>query len=193
MGDDAERGVYDRGDRLDVCGARLRGRDFSGRRLTNGFLAVASRFEDCKFDGILVDSLAFGAGSALSEYVGCSFDGASLAASSGDVARFVRCSFENVRIRDWYCWEVEFVDCVFSGVLRNVVFDGQVPEMNRGRAGRDVNEFIGNDFSRADLRGVTFRGGIDLGRQRLPEGGDYTHLSDDESSWGCWQWLADWR
>jgi hypothetical protein len=178
MSDDAESGVFDRGDRLVVEDVRLRGEDFSGRQLPHGFVAVGARFEDCRFDGMKATRFSAGAGRGLCEYVGCSFDGVKFWMGAAGRSRFVGCSFERVWIRDWFCWAVEMVDCVFSGVLRKVIFDGRVPERFREWVGRDVNEYVGNDFSRADLRSVSFRGGVDLRRQCLPEGPEYTYLPD---------------
>ena len=70
------------------------------------------------------------------------------------------------------------VDCVFSGRLEEVVFNGTVPLEKRYFLHREHNEFHGNDFSGVDLIDVAFRRGIDLTQQRLPTGPQYLYLPD---------------
>ena len=70
------------------------------------------------------------------------------------------------------------VDCVFSGRLEEVVFNGTVPPEKRSFLHRERNEFHGNDFSGVDLIDVAFRTGIDLTQQRLPTGPQYLYLPD---------------
>lgn len=164
-------------DRVVLSGQRLVGADFGGRRLEQ-FSAEGCRFEACRFDGAAIDSASFGAGRSVSEYVGCSFDGATLRMGPGGYARFVDCSFETVVIEHWFCFAVEVVGCAFSGRLKKVVFNGSVPSDKQEVAGRQTNQFEGNDFSRAKLVDVGFRTGIDLTRQRLPAGDEYTFLGD---------------
>jgi hypothetical protein len=74
------------------------------------------------------------------------------------------------------------VDCVFSGKLRKTVFNGTVKPEDQSVVGRHTNEFRGNDFSRAKLEDVSFRTGIDLERQKLPEGPSYLYLPDAEAA-----------
>jgi hypothetical protein len=95
-------------------------------------------------------------------------------------ARFDRCSFRNVDIREGYLFHVELVDCTFTGRLRKIIFSGTVPRQDRqfGLFGRWHNEFRGNDFSSAELIEVDFRNGIDLSKQRLPSGPDYLYLAN---------------
>ena len=59
-----------------------------------------------------------------------------------------------------------------------MIFNGSVPLEDRSDAGRETNQFEDNDFSRAKLVDVAFRTGIDLTRQRLPSGPEYTYLAD---------------
>lgn len=104
----------------------------------------------------------------------CTFDGARIAFGPGGYARFVRCSFRNVALRDWFAFTVELVDCIFSciftGRLEGAFFIGTVPDQDVPIVGRTRNEFAGNDFSDMDLRDVAFRTGIDLGGP-TPAGG----------------------
>lgn len=157
---------------------RLRGEDFTARKL-DSFSAEACRFDECRFDRMRINSTSFGAGREQSEYVECSFDKARMRFFSGGNARFVRCSFRDVDLRDWYCFRVELIDCVFSGRLRGAIFNGTVPEEDRAAAaGRRRNEFRGNDFSGMELIDVAFRTGIDLTQQRLPTSPEYLYLPD---------------
>lgn len=90
----------------------------------------------------------------------------------------VDCSFERATIESWFCFAVEVVNCRFSGRLKRAVFNGAVPQDKQRDTGRVMNQFEGNDFSMASLVDVGFRTGIDLSKQRLPEGDDYTYLQD---------------
>jgi uncharacterized protein YjbI with pentapeptide repeats len=143
------------------------GGDFSGRHLDQ-FVSIGSRFQSCRFVKMRIEGGSFGAGRETSEYLDCTFDGSRISFGPGGYTRFVRCSFRNVDLRDWFCFSVEIVDCVFTGRLQKVVFNGTVPEADRKDAGRDQNQFEGNDFSGAVLIDVDFRTGIDMERQRMP-------------------------
>ena len=156
--------------------ARLHGEDYSGRKLTS-FCTIGCRLESCRFDGAEVLDTQFGGGREVSEFVDCTFDGARLIRGGGR-SRFVRCSFRDVDLREWRCFAVEMVDCAFSGQLRVGIFNGSVREEDRADLGREHNEFRGNDFSSMKLIDVAFRTGIDLTRQRLPTGPEYTYLPD---------------
>jgi hypothetical protein len=153
----------------------LRGVDFSGRNLVQ-FAASGSRLEACRFDSAEIEDGSFGAGRDTSEYVECSFDGARIRFGPGGYAPFVRRSFRDVDLRDWYCFAVELIDCTFTGRLRKAFFNGTVPEDKRSNAGRERNEFRGNDLSAMTLIDVAFRTGIDLTQQKPPAGTDYIYV-----------------
>jgi uncharacterized protein YjbI with pentapeptide repeats len=155
--------------------ARLHGEDYSGRRLLQ-FASIGSQLHACSFDRTQIQSAAFGSGRETSEFVECSFDGAQIDMAPGGFSRFVRCSFQDVAIRNWICLTVEMIDCTFSGRLETAVFNGSVPEDKQAMIDRVSNEFRGNDFSAMDLIDVGFRTGIDLTKQVLPSGGDYLYL-----------------
>jgi hypothetical protein len=158
---------------------QLRGADFSGRKVM-GFTSIGSRFEGCRFDKLKIEPfrVTFGAGREMSEYIDCSFDGARFYFTPGGYYRFVRCSFRDVDLRDWFCFAVEVIDCVFSGRLRGGIFNGTLREDERAIIGRERNEFHGNDFSAMKLIDVAFRTGIDLTQQKLPTGLDYVYIED---------------
>jgi hypothetical protein len=156
---------------------RVKGADYSGRKLDK-FCSIGSRFESCHFDKVRIVDASFAEGRETSEYVDCSFDGARMTMGPGGYARFVRCRFCGVDMRDWFCFAVELVDCIFSGSLRGSYFNGTVPEEKRQYAGRVQNEFHGNDFSGMEFVDVGFRSGIDLTKQRLPSGPGYVYIPD---------------
>lgn len=164
-------------DRVVLSGERLVAADLSGRHLAQ-FSAEGCRFEHCRFDSAVIESASFGVGRSVSEYTGCNFDGAKLRMGPGGYARFVDCTFEKTVVENWVCFAVELVGCSFSGRLKKVVFNGTVPPEDREDVRRSSNQFEGNDFSRATLVDVGFRTGIDLSKQRLPSGPDYTYLED---------------
>jgi hypothetical protein len=161
--------------------ADLDGADYSNRRLVQ-FAASGSRLLRCRFDNTRIDDAVFGAGRETTEYIECSFDRARIRAGPGGYCRFTRCSFREVELVDWTCFAVELVECSFSGIVRNVIFNGTVPPEHRPYLGRVRNEFRGNDFSGADLLGVAFRTGIDLGAQVLPLGPPYLYLPEAAAS-----------
>ncbi|MFH1329824.1 MAG: hypothetical protein ABIJ48_04105 [Actinomycetota bacterium] len=162
---------------VDLDHAHLQGADFSGQKLLK-FSAVGCRLQACRFDKSTIEDASFGAGHETSEYVECSFEGARIRHIGSKRARFVRCSFRDVEIHEWFCLTGELVDCVFSGRLHKAVFHGKVPDHERAQIGRETNEFHGNNFSAMKLIDVDFRGGIDLTQQRLPSGPEYLYVAD---------------
>lgn len=164
-------------DRIVISRQRLVEADFSDRRLEQ-FSAEGSRFERCRFDGTVIGSTSLGAGRSVSEYVGCSFDGASLRMGAGGFAHFVDCTFERTTIEHWFCHAVELESCTFSGRLTKVVFNGTPRPQDTQIIGRRTNRVQDNDFSRAKFVDVAFRTGVDLEKQRLPEGEGYVLLRD---------------
>lgn len=155
------------------------GGDFSDRRLLK-FHTMRSRFERCKFERLRVEDATFGSGPTQSVYVECSFDGSRLRAPSPGNARFERCTFRDVRLSGFFAFQLEFVDCLFTGRAEKCVFNGAPLERRRRDVGREVNEFSGNDFSGMELRDVGFRTGVDLTKQRLPTGPPYVYLPHAE-------------
>ncbi|SDZ29294.1 hypothetical protein SAMN05444365_10992 [Micromonospora pattaloongensis] len=153
----------------------LRSASFAGAKL-HSLAVLGSRFEGCVFAGISVDDAQLAAGPDRCDYLDCVFDGARLGAVHTGVARFVRCSFRNVRLRNWHWGAVDLVDCTFSGVLRNSVISGRVPDRWRAAAGRNRNLVDGNDLRELALPGVEFVGGVDLSRQRMPRSPEYLYL-----------------
>jgi uncharacterized protein YjbI with pentapeptide repeats len=142
------------------------------------FAVEGCHFEKCNFRNMKSESGSWGVGRVMSTYVDCTFDGARIGYMGGGYCRFERCSFEKVNLRDWWGFELELVDCTFSGKLTKVVINSTVPEEDVAYAKRTTNEIRGNDFSRAKLVDVGFRTGVDLTLQKLPSGPDYLYVSD---------------
>jgi Pentapeptide repeats (8 copies) len=167
----------DESQRVVLDHVQLHGADFSGRKLVQ-FSAVGSRLEGCRFDKAKMEDASFGAGRETSEYVECSFDGARVRFGPGGYTRFVRCSFRNVDLRDWFLLHRRTSRLHFQRPTAQAFSNGTVPEEKRGNAARDHNEFHDNDFSAMEFIDVAFRTGIDLTEQRLPSGPDYLYLPD---------------
>lgn len=108
----------------------------------------------------------------------CRFDGADLRAIDPGTSRFESCVFDGADLDGWSAQTAEFVDCHFAGRLARVRFYGKPwrPGAAELDPKRTSNEFRGNDFSEAELVDVAFLMGIDLARQRWPEGDDYVRL-----------------
>lgn len=156
---------------------RHEGESFSDRKLDR-FSAIKSEFTECRFEHLYVhDSLEFGGATTPSHYLACSFDHSYLRADANiGLARFVRCSFRDVHLYKWFTSGADFVECVFSGQLRDCTFDVRPFDHPSVPTRRGV--FEGNDFREAELAGVSFRGGIDLSKQLLPEGPRYVVITN---------------
>lgn len=158
----------------------LEGQSFVGVDFSGGpwdqWMAIDCRFERCKFGGLRVrdGEPYFGGGPHRSLYLDCNFDGANLRHFSPGRARFERCTFHRVIISDGYPRVAEFVDCSFSGRIRDTVFWARAPFPQD----EELNEFVRNDFSQCVLDGVSFRGGIRVSDQRLPESTEYLYVAD---------------
>ena len=156
-------------------------RDADFRRATfDQFAPEGCTFEHCDFSGQTLDRRYQPLFSSRRQSVfrDCAFDGADLTAVRPGQARFERCTFDGAKIDSWESFTAEFVDCDFSGRVRNVRFYGRPwgNHADRLDPARKVNAFTGNDFRRADLDGVLFIHGIDIGKQRWPEGSEYVTL-----------------
>jgi len=140
------------------------------------FGALGCTFEGCDFSNMRPDSISFASGREPTQYRQCRFDGSRFKKVIAGQARFEKCTFLDVDIRGLFAHSAEFIDCVFSGVLRTSVFFGRVFGNDQKDVPRTVNEFRGNDFSAMKFIDVGFRQGIDLSLQRLPEGDGYLYL-----------------
>jgi hypothetical protein len=156
-------------------------RDADFRRVTfDQFAPEGCTFEHCDFSGQTLDRRyqPLFSSRRQSVFKDCSFDGADLTGVRPGQARFERCSFDGTKLDAWESFTAEFIDCRFAGRLVNVRFYGKpwgagVDKLDPARA---ANAFSGNDFRRADLVGVTFIHGIDIRKQKWPEGPQYVIL-----------------
>ncbi len=141
---------------------------------------------DCNFSGLRVKKLfQAGSGTVFTEYRRCNFDGADLMFGPGGRARFIECSFQGARIKQFSVDPLDLIDCDFRRArLLSCIFRGSVhpykqksyPEL------RPVNEIRGNDFTGATLKDTDFRGGVDLTAQKLPQGPDYAFALDGDQA-----------
>lgn len=161
--------------------SRVTVRDADFRHVTfDQFAPEGCTFEHCDFGGQTLDRRYQPLFSSRRQTVfrDCTFDGADLTGVRPGQARFERCTFDGARIDAWESFTAEFIDCRFAGRLVNVRFYGRPWGTNADRLDpqRSTNAFTGNDFRRAQLVGVTFVHGIDIAKQRWPEGPEYVIL-----------------
>ncbi len=171
-------GRFTGGPFVKLDGVTAEGVDFGGRHFEY-FATEGSRFVDCDFSRCRFEADYFDA-RRTSVFRGCRFDRSGLQHVRIGVSRFEACTFEEMKLRDWRVESAEFVDCRFSGRFDGVVFSA-VPQPPFDRPERMIpwrtrNEFLGNDFSRADLRFPDFRWGIDLAANTWPSGPEYLYL-----------------
>lgn len=124
-----------------------------------------SYFDKCSFNGSRFSSVCFGEGLNCSVYKECSFNEVTFSAPAPGVARFENCSFLDVKIDNFFCTTIAFVNCEFSGEIRKGGF-------SRHEYSQSGIDFKGNNFERLILNDVSFTN-IDLTQQVFLEGGDY--------------------
>jgi uncharacterized protein YjbI with pentapeptide repeats len=166
------------GHRVFFKGAQIEGVDFS-RTTWNSFLQVGCTFTDCDFRAARFRYAEFGTMPKPTLFKRCSFVTSDLLQSHLINARFEECDFSGARIEEWTSSIAEFVECRFEGTLERCIFWGRPhgPLGDALRPKRVRNEFRGNDFSHADLRDCSFRGGIDIREQRWPTSSEYVRLT----------------
>jgi hypothetical protein len=145
--------------------------DFSRLKI-NAFTSSGSRFVDCDFSRTRFELAGGFSYDPPSTFVGCRFERSDLRAMFLlNSTRFERCAFVNARIVGWKSYCAEFVDCTFEGKIVRSRFCGRPsgPYSCARTAGRERNEFRGNDFSRAELIDTEFTYGIDIDAQRWPD------------------------
>mgnify|MGYP000929763872 FL=1 len=150
----------------------LEGMDFSGLRI-DYFSIYNSTFRNCDFRKIKIQRASWG-GNGSVVFEDCVFDGARIVFNCNLRVVFHNCSFRDVVLSRWGFREIELVGCTFTGRLRHCAFNG------RGGLEPDApaNTILDNDFSGAEFIDAEFRWGVDLTRQRLPEGLDVFYTPD---------------
>jgi len=178
---DVRRGGKFRPPRGDVrfTDARLVSVDFSGAAFDR-FVSAGSDFEACNFSRVRFgrNTRSWLGSERRTLYRDCTFDEADMRDVNFGQSRFERCSFRGTRMEKWFSIAAEFVDCLFEASVRECTFYGRPNRRLEPRLqlDRELNEFRGNDFSRAILRDCVFRDGIDLDAQRFPTGPEYVWL-----------------
>ena len=155
-------------------GAEMRNVQFSRQRFSRFTVVGKSRFVNCDFSGCSFQQSLFSHTPQV-VYEDCRFDGARFGVIDPGQARFERCSFEETRIKEWFCTVAEFVGCSFGGRIEGTVFFGRPfgPGAESLDPRREINEFSGNDFRKCELIDTAFRMGVDLRQQQLPQGDEY--------------------
>ena len=128
-------------------------------------MSISSTFIGCKFEGITAKDISFGAGMNESVYEGCSFDNSSFNSTAIGFARFIDCTFKNVKIKEFFGVQASFINCSFSGEIKKGKFNGKFNDLS-GRI--YLNDIYGNDFSGANLIDVGFDD-VDLFKQEFPD------------------------
>jgi hypothetical protein len=152
-----------------------------GHQKVGTFHATACVFDECDLSALQASAGSMSNGPVPTVWRCCRFDGVDLRGVLPGRARFEACTFTAPRLDQWLCMSADFVDCVFTGELREVLFSGHpvtIPGVAGVAGAPRRNEFHGNDFSAALLHHVEFVNGIDLSRQRLPAGPAYLVVGD---------------
>ena len=170
-------GKYEGSNNLDIGFARVVRVSFAGIEFEH-FYADGAAVNRCDFSGAAING-SFGV-NRQTTFEDCQFVGTRLSGVEPGQARFVRCSFDGADLSGWNAVANELIDCRFSGLLKRCNFwgapvdDWLAPGHLKPR--RTRNEFRGNDFRAAELRDVSFVGGIEIGAQLWPASDEYIRL-----------------
>ena len=150
---------------LEIANDTLADQSFDSLSLEAMFVH-GSRLKNCSFRDISVrHSASLGGGKKHSTFQDCVFDGSKFTDLALGRARFIGCSFRDVRILELRSSATDLIDCIFTGEIRKAVINGAADERKWWRR---QNRIRGNDFSGARLVHTAFRRGVDLSRQNLP-------------------------
>jgi len=148
------------------------------RRAFDQFIVIGASFAGCRFRSTTFRNGSFGElrqGTPQSRYVDCTFEDVRIQRGMWpDNARFEHCRFLDSMITGWRASHAEFIDCTFTGQLRDCWFMGTTARAMYPQ--REQNEFKGNDFSGADIVASQFDYGIDVMAQEWPSGPRYVIL-----------------
>ena len=160
-------------------GARVADVDF-GRAAFDRLSPSACVFESCDFRNVKLDRrmLPLFKAKRRNVFRRCRFDGADMRSIDPGSSRFEGCTFDGADLDGWTATAAEFIDCHFAGRLTHVRFYGKPwgPGAAELIPARTKNEFRGNDFRGAELVDVAFLMGIDVAKQRWPDGDEYVRL-----------------
>lgn len=161
-----------------IVATRVSNVRFTGQRVFD-FGAEGAEFINCTFVNCEFENgtLGYLPGAV---YANCDFVGIDFQHVDPGVSRFDHCAFESGRVSGWRATAAEFVGCSFTGrVVDSVFFGRPFGAYAKPLAGiRTRNEFVGNNFSAAELEDVDFREGIDLDLQEWPHSDAYAVIHD---------------
>ncbi|RLP06015.1 pentapeptide repeat-containing protein [Propionibacterium australiense] len=150
--------------------------DFSGGKI-DWFSVDRSVFRNCDFRKVRVERASWG-GAEWTVFEDCVFDGSRIRFNGVINTRFQNCSFQNVILSKWDSSKFELIGCTFSGRLRSCMFKGR----SDSALNAPVNVVLDNDFSGAEFIDSDFRWGVDLTRQKLPEGLSVFYAEDSAAA-----------
>jgi uncharacterized protein YjbI with pentapeptide repeats len=111
------------------------------------------------------------------EYVNCHWQEGKLKDASLSGAAYRDCVFEHVTLADQQIKEFAFIQCTFSGTLKDITFDGRIRDTQSPWPVRP-DAAVDCDFSACTFDGVRFLG-IDTRTLRLPSTGQpVPHISE---------------
>lgn len=151
---------------------------FSNQKLTSmtyenlkiGSLSVENcEFINCTFRDIKADKACFGGGYKQSKYRSCLFENFDFRSTASGDALFENCTFKNIFAREFYCYQIEFINCSFSGKIKKGYFNKFLP-YNLETSNRTENRLIGNDFSEIIFDDFGFRGGGRFRKSKITYG-----------------------
>lgn len=143
--------------------------DFSRGDLRASYSSPATLWEDCVFDRVKLSRASVGG-----QFLGCTFRQVGFS-NTGlyENTLFEGCEFEDCTFH--VLDGVRFRERRFRGDLTSAVFtrSALLSETSSG----EINDMRGVDFSDATLKGVDFRGGVDLG-DVVPPARDHIFVRD---------------
>jgi len=161
---------------LVVKSTNIRDHDYTNEGLKY-FSSDNSKFLNCKFNGINFDEIGFGVGKKVSEYTQCNFDNIQVKNLNIGRARFINCSFLDVKLKEFKLIAGDLIGCRFSGQMENVQINAK-PGKLAYIYGERLNIVRQNDFTGVEFSDVEFRYGVDLAMQQFPQGPDYLIIPD---------------
>ena len=152
-----------------------------------------TRFSDCNFSRADLRNSNIGGASHQGknmEYINCHWAEGKLKDAVLSGAAYRNCFFENVTLAEEQIAECAFVNCTFSGTLKDIMFDGRKRDSESPWAVRP-DAAVDCDFSSCTFEGVEFLG-IDTRKLRLPNTGQrVAHISAVARRALAWAETAD--
>ena len=168
-------------ERVRFEGTRFEGLPTMHRRLSfEACEFVECEFRDCEVDATFCGALAYPESASQfwrTRFVRSRVAGAYLGGARLEQCDFVDCDFAGA------IWNsVDLVDCTFEGIVGGVNISAssgpisRPPPFHAEKLPARQNVITGNDFTRAELRGLGLRGGVPVAQQRWPDRPEYVVL-----------------